>query len=317
MNFLRHSNFTLFSKKKHSVDTIRFLSIKYCIYHSKEKRSTASAMLVSPIPGANFGVQVHGIDLKHVLPSGTREEIMELVDKHRLVVFRDQGIVSGVRQVEISRWFGPLESTFYKHPMSPDPDVFRVSNDPSQGCTGVGRTGWHVDGSFQPSPFSHALYHIVNVPTRGSTVFLPLTEFLDSLDPAYRQKLERLSMLSDRRSVSLAKKVVYKHPITGAPTMCFHLGMISGFVYDAGTPQERCTDRKETALLLDELEGEILSRKSMVYPHKWEQGDFIISDNVALAHEADVYTQSPVEQVGLRVMHRTTTQGYATRHHGV
>lgn len=46
-----------------------------------------------------------------------------------------------VAQVEISRWFGPLESTFYKHPMSPHPDVFRVSNDPAQGCTGE-RGGW-------------------------------------------------------------------------------------------------------------------------------------------------------------------------------
>ncbi len=56
--------------------------------------------------------------------------------RHRLLVFRDQGIVSGERQVEISRWFGELESTFYKHPHSPHPDVFRVSNDEQTGCTG-------------------------------------------------------------------------------------------------------------------------------------------------------------------------------------
>ena len=47
--------------------------------------------------------------------------------RHRLVIFRDQGQVSGQRQVEISQWFGPLESTFYKHPASPHPDVFRCA----------------------------------------------------------------------------------------------------------------------------------------------------------------------------------------------
>lgn len=47
--------------------------------------------------------------------------------RHRLVIFRDQGQVSGQRQVEISQWFGPLESTFYKHPASPHPDVFRFA----------------------------------------------------------------------------------------------------------------------------------------------------------------------------------------------
>lgn len=130
--------------------------------------------------------------------------------RHRLLVFRDQGRVSGQRQVEISHWFGPCESTFYKHSRAPHPDVFRVSNDKAEGCTGgwvgtspgllgqlrlathtralpptkltwcspapavlavsagVGRTGWHVDGSFQAAPFSHALYHIHECPTKAS-----------------------------------------------------------------------------------------------------------------------------------------------------
>lgn len=34
--------------------------------------------------------------------------------RHRLLIFRDQGVVSGERHVEISNWFGPCESTFYK-----------------------------------------------------------------------------------------------------------------------------------------------------------------------------------------------------------
>ena len=75
----------------------------------------------------------------------------------------------GDRHVELSEWFGPCESTFYKHSKSPHPDVFRVSNDDDEGCRGVGRTGWHVDGSFQPAPFSYALYHIWSVPKDGDT----------------------------------------------------------------------------------------------------------------------------------------------------
>lgn len=56
--------------------------------------------------------------------------------RHRVVVFRDQGVITGQRQVEISEWFGPCESTFYKHPKSPHPDIFRVSNNNLEGCTG-------------------------------------------------------------------------------------------------------------------------------------------------------------------------------------
>lgn len=39
---------------------------------------------------------------------------------------------------------------------------------------------------------------------------------------------------------------------------------------------------------------------------QWEEGDFIISDNCAVGHEASPETQTPRSKVGLRVLHRTT-----------
>jgi len=116
-----------------------------------------------------LGVEVRGINLQEDVPQSVVDQIRQDVHKNYILVFRDQGILSGKRQVEISRWFGELDSTFYRHPRSPDPDVFRVSNDNNEGCTQVGRTGWHIDGSFQPAPFAYSIYHIVNVPEKGDT----------------------------------------------------------------------------------------------------------------------------------------------------
>lgn len=65
------------------------------------------------------------------------EKIKKCVTEHRILIFKDQGVISGDRHVEISRWFGEIESTFYKHPKSPHPDIFRVSNDKNEGCTGI------------------------------------------------------------------------------------------------------------------------------------------------------------------------------------
>ena len=42
---------------------------------------------------------------------------------------------------------------------------------------------------------------------------------------------------------------------------------------------------------------------------QWEEGDFIISDNLAVGHEATPDTQLPRDAVGLRVLHRTTIKG--------
>ena len=47
----------------------------------------------------------------------------------------------------------------------------------------------------------------------------------------------------------------------------------------------------------------------MIYVFQWEVGDFIISDNLAVGHEATPETQLPTSEVGLRILHRTTIQG--------
>ena len=116
-----------------------------------------------------LGAEVTGISLQDEVPQPVIDLIRQDVHKNCILVFRDQGVVSGKRQVEISQWFGELDSTFYRHPRSPDPDVFRVSNDVNEGCTQVGRTGWHIDGSFQQAPFAFSIYHIVSVPEKGNT----------------------------------------------------------------------------------------------------------------------------------------------------
>lgn len=118
---------------------------------------------------SGLGAEVHGVDLNGTISNSVIDRIKQDVTQYKLVIFRNQKPISGHRQVEISQWFGQLESTFYKHPKSPHPDVFRVSNLESEGCTGVGRTGWHIDGSFQPEPFSYSLYYMHHVPDNGDT----------------------------------------------------------------------------------------------------------------------------------------------------
>ena len=79
--------------------------------------------------------------------------------------------------------------------------------------SGVGRTGWHIDGSFQARPFSHSIYHMVEAPRRGATVFCNLTQVnkdirrliapmqvVERLGPERRDFWERLWMCSDRRT---------------------------------------------------------------------------------------------------------------------
>lgn len=255
------------------------------------------------------GCEVVGLDLQTENRPEVIEEIRRDVTTHRMLFFKNQGVISGQRHVEISKWFGDLESTFYKHEKSPHPDVFRVSNDEKEGCRGVGRTGWHIDGSFQPEPFAYSIYHMVSVPKSGATSFVPLSEIIERMDPDKRARWDRLWMMSDRRTGPI-HPLIYKHPITQKPVLCFHLGMTESFVWDYQNPQQKVAGRDESRRIVREIHDEItIKNRDLIYTHEWQPGDFIISDNLAVAHEATPETQYPRNEVGLRVLHRTTIRG--------
>ena len=61
---------------------------------------------------AKIGCEVFGIDLKKEVTEDVVRTIKNDVKKHRILIFREQGIVPPQRHLEISRWFGEVESTY-------------------------------------------------------------------------------------------------------------------------------------------------------------------------------------------------------------
>ena len=59
-----------------------------------------------------IGCEVFGIDLKQNVTEDLVQQIRKDVKKHRLLIFRGQGLVPPSRHLEISRWFGEIESTY-------------------------------------------------------------------------------------------------------------------------------------------------------------------------------------------------------------
>jgi len=279
-----------------------------CMIGPDGRKICARPYTIKPL---KIGCEAFGIDLSSkVIPKDIIEVIKKDVTDHRILVFRNQKNISPERHLEIGRWFGDIESTFYNHPKSPLRDIFRVSNDKSEGYTNVGRTGWHIDGSFQDKPFSHSLYHIINVPSAGTTSFAPLTQIVESLDQDQRDLWDRLWMVSEgERAVH---PLIYRHPATGLPVLCIHLGTTKRFVLDVGSRQERELNSRQSRQILNQIQKEFTRDPDRLYHHKYSEGDFIISDNLAVGHEASPETQLPPEQVGLRVMHRVTIAGKHT-----
>jgi len=262
-----------------------------------------------------FGAEVLGCDLKSidfspVFIARVKEDLRE----HRVLLFRKQDL-SGQRQVDFSAKLGRIESTFYKHPRSPHPDIFRVSNDESEGCTNVGRTGWHLDGTFMETPFMFQTMYFPSVAEGGETWFIPLKELYESQDSSTRERWDRMWMITGKREAPI-HPLVYKHPFRGDPTMCFHCGepFVSAFAIDNATAPTAERQLQRELLEPGPVQKELTTAIEVILDEygirmKWEAGDMTINDNLGLAHYATPGTQGNRDQVGLRILHRTTIMG--------
>ncbi|XP_002736252.1 alpha-ketoglutarate-dependent taurine dioxygenase-like [Saccoglossus kowalevskii] len=258
-----------------------------------------------------LGCEVHSIDLGNPLPENVIETIKKDVTEHRILIFKNQRNISPDKHVEIGRWFGELESTsFYKHPKSPSLNIFRVSNDASEGQVGVGNTGWHIDGQYLQKPCSYSIYHMVNISRGAETLFAPLNDIIEGLSHRQRHRWERLWVVRNPHGTDVIHPLIYSHPESGKKVLCLHTGLTGAFYWDRGNVNQRLTNMKETQALKKEIDHVFTKDKHTVqYSHKWEPGDFIISDNLALAHVAPPSSQRRRSEVGLRVLHRVTVAG--------
>ena len=267
----------------------------------------------------HFGAFVNGLDIASSQPLSAEviNQINSDIREYRLLIFKNQGLLSGATQVAFSSQLGTIESTFFKHPQSPHPDIFRVSNDEKEGCTGVGTTGWHVDGTFQPLPFKFLIMHFQSVCEDGDTWFIPFQEFFEMQDEATRQRWGKLWMLTGKGNH--AHPLVYVHPTRGDTAMVLHCGrpFCSGWAVDDDSvaPDAADDDRSFAAVLpaadvQDELSAQLDSAVDVVgIKVRWEPGDLALCDNLAAAHYAPPGTQGPRERVGLRILHRITIAG--------
>lgn len=236
-------------------------------------------------------------------------------------------------QIEIAENLGKIVSSHYHHPNAAHRDIFRVSNDSNKGCLNVGRTGWHIDGTFLQKPYNYSMMHIISVPKRGygQTAFISSSLVIDNIlnkDKQFeklKKKLNKLYMVGTPSNYAI-HPIIYKHPITKRQTMLIHLGMTSTFIevndkyldlhidqvlklYNNGNGQSdviKIYNQQETKNMLKEIEKfiEKCKENNFMYKHEYEKGDLLISDNLACLHEAVPSTQFKRDQIGLRIMDR-------------
>jgi taurine dioxygenase len=190
-----------------------------------------------------------------------------------------------------------------------------LANDRDHGLLGVGPQ-WHNDGSFLNGTFSHVGYHIIRVPEKGGgTFFAHQGAAFDMLPPEDQERWSRFVSVNSNSGV--LHPVVHKHPINGRKSVWLHLGMTGAVIekldettVEKGALPFRLLNAVEMKKLFNDYNDLLNKGEENGYTvnYQYQEGDFIVIDNLAVGHKASPEAHKSAAEQGLRIMHRTTVQ---------
>jgi alpha-ketoglutarate-dependent 2,4-dichlorophenoxyacetate dioxygenase len=270
-----------------------------------------------------FAAEASGVDLRQPLDPETVDAIDAAMDRHAVLVFRDQPLSQG-EQISLARQFGPLDAGLRKATGAATRfqydeliDIGNVALDGGVAATAdrklIGQLAnqlWHADSTFQDLPVKYSMLSAAIVPeTGGQTEWADLRAAWDELPEALKRLAEgrrarhsafhSRMMLGDEqydaaqraRFPPVERPLVHVHPGSGRKVIypSVHIDSVSGM----SVPEGR--------LLVAEL-LEHATQPKFVYTHEWRVGDYVMWDNRATLHRGRRYDLSL-----RRDLRRTTT----------
>jgi len=228
-------------------------------------------------PLAPFGVEID-VRLEWPLPDGFTQRMVELFDRHKLIVFRNQQLTEA-NQVRLLENFGRV--------LGSHGEYREISSD---GALGSGPLTWHSDLAFTPEPYKIISLHAVNVNDGQSwTAFANGVEAAASLPAdlaatiAEREAMTVIAPIQTHRVVGYdssaesphqIRPVLIPHPRTGEPVL---------YVSDMQTARIEGMDAVHSDATLSALFAHLYAEER-VYRHSWNNGDLVIWDNIGLQH---------------------------------
>ena len=248
----------------------------------------------------DFGVEVHGVNLRIVTAEGIYPEIRALFEAHSLLLFRDQAVDEDKHRA-LARLFGPLEDLTDVGPEETPPRPM-VSNVTPDG-TLAGESDlqllnlqsnfiWHTDSTFLATPSISNILIAYRVPsTGGETEFVSTRAGWQRLPEALRERARDQVFLHryahSRRQVdeTLADQRMFtKWPDTPwRSTWRNPVNRQEALYIAAHAYGVRGHSEEDGQQLLDDLTDAVTGPEA-IYAHAWRAGDVLIWDERATLH---------------------------------
>ncbi len=267
-----------------------------------------------------IGLEISGINITEVIPDEIRSQIIDLFNKHAVIVFRNQPLTDK-QQIEFSRLFGTLEPTSIMKSAT-NQFIYQISNIDNRGKVLTPdskkrallevNTNWHIDSSYKSPPALASILSARQIPNfeSNNTEFCSLISAYESLPEKEKKSLQGIICIHDY-NYSLNKKndtgvpqherealmpceqpLVHLHSGNGLPSLYLssHITSIKDMPLEMS--------RKKVNDLINAC-----AIPANVYRHEWQQNDLIIWDNRCVMHRS---TGIPYKEV--RRAHRTTVR---------
>ena len=153
---------------------------------------------VVPVSGG-VGVEVHNVDIKSGIDSGTFDELRAAFVEHGLIFLRDQDITPDEHIAFAERW-GKININRFFPRLDGYDQIATVTKEPHQ-TTNIGG-GWHTDHSYDHVPaMGSILIARETPPVGGDTLFACMYTAYDTLSDGLKQTLEDMKAVHSSRHI--------------------------------------------------------------------------------------------------------------------
>lgn len=232
-----------------------------------------------------IGAEVAGIDLRQPLTETVRDELRQLLLKHKVLFFRDQAI-STEQQIAFAQEFGEL----YVHPTTQQNDPTRphahlIEAQDDRKLYGPRTSGrWHTDTSWLLKPTLGAVLRAVDLPDiGGDTLWADTGAVYRALPDELRAEIDDLYVVHDFKKA--LDKVGYDYPILAHPLVRTHpeTGEDGLFINFSQNPSVIGWTPQQSKQLIDRLLLEFNKPEHQVR-FKWQPGSVAFWDNRSTLH---------------------------------
>ena len=153
---------------------------------------------VVPVSGG-VGVEVHNVDIKSGIDTGTFDQLRAAFVEHGLIFLRDQDITPDEHIAFAERW-GEININRFFPRLDGYDQIATVTKEPDQ-TTNIGG-GWHTDHSYDHVPaMGSILIARETPPAGGDTLFACMYTAYDTLSDGLKQTLENMKAVHSSRHV--------------------------------------------------------------------------------------------------------------------